>query len=195
MSPAKSTPLALLALCLAGSCNRPDLMTVYRNAMETYSSPDWLARAGSIQVTKRNFFYATGSEVIDLPELELLPGEARQIVLKKVIARRLAIASGAKTGIYESEEAAKYILPRLEAILEDYYYLQQSTQRGTGNGSAILPGKEELSAWAAGRGISDEQARLRAGRILSSYNKLKSQQLREQILSELLLENPIEVRK
>ncbi len=52
--------------------------------------------------------------------------EARSLALRRLALRRLAVAAGQSEGIYSSEEAARYIAPRLEKILEDYYYLHMN---------------------------------------------------------------------
>lgn len=83
-----------------------------------------LAEAGEVRVSEADF--ALASESGSVSQLDRAQKEARTLALRRLALRRLAVAAGQSEGIYSSEEAARYIAPRLEKILEDYYYLHMN---------------------------------------------------------------------
>ncbi|MBI3395735.1 MAG: hypothetical protein HY042_07870, partial [Spirochaetia bacterium] len=84
-----------------------------------------------VVVHEMDFFYS-GSDGGELRASDLagLDAGVRRTVIKKELLRRAVISAGVKEGIYADDEAVAYLLPRVERLLEDYYYYRKADFHG-----------------------------------------------------------------
>ncbi len=115
------------------SCGRePDVSAFYRESSAYYAessrgdmSP--AGRSGDTLIRRSDFLYAVSDyESVDARQLKEMPAEIRAVFIKKLLLRRAAIQEGMREDMYSSLEALQFILPRLEKIMEEYYYFKKA---------------------------------------------------------------------
>ncbi|MBX7059352.1 MAG: hypothetical protein K1X75_14910 [Leptospirales bacterium] len=157
-----------------------------------------LAEAGGARVFEGDLHLVNRSgEELGPVALQGMATEARNLALRRLALRRLAIAEGFRLGIFESSEAASYLAPRIEQLLEDYYYYERgrfsSLQRAlhdAGPSAADLRTAALQNPRLAGR----DAERLRR-RLIGEALAVRQRELRAEISARLVAEHPIRLQQ
>lgn len=136
------------------------------------------AKAGSIAQSESTILYAMpDGSVITQAELRVLAAAEKELVLKKALLRRLVIEKGMRESVFSDREAVRFLLPRLEQAMEEYYVMRKSGGQE----------KEELLRERAEGGANPAARQRAAAAVLEAYR----QKARVLLYEEMLRENPI----
>lgn len=188
------------ALFLSSCSGKPAVSHFYQTTKEYFeklsqgSSPDGvLGTSGDIKVTRGDFRYASSDlESFSGKDLDQLPDGMRTLLIKKMLLRRMAVEQGLKEGIFDTPEAAGYILPRLERILDEYYYYQKADfERMQADSQKIIPDEEALKEFSKSRpGTTPDQAHQAASRIAQEAAMRRFVEKRRLLMEELIRKYP-----
>jgi len=152
-----------------------------------------IVKSAHYDLHRDSFSYAVASDhVVTMKDALEMPSREKMLLFKRAFLRKAAIQSGLKEGIFDSEEAQQYILPRLESILEDYYYYEKARpDRIKRSLSSLNVDDESLAALlkedpALARVASPEKLRHEKDRILERLYELRMAQAKKQAMENLL---------
>lgn len=193
----KKILLVVIPIALSGSCGDDSPMRLYQ-ALTGNPSGAAVVRAGTYIVhASETAFARENLSVLSAVDVATLPSNARQLLLKRRMLRRLSIEDGIQRGIFESADAREYILPRLEKVLEDYYLYKMSDEESwsrrlheiENDEKAIQAFLNEQSSDRISRNEFRQATRLTLERIIQARREKE----RGRIQEELLQRYPIEV--
>ncbi len=157
-----------------------------------------IGKSGSQQIRERDFAYDTADGgTIQPSDLRNMDAGLRGLTIRKALLRRLVVEQGIREGIFTSADAAAFLQPKLEKILEEYYYYKK------GNGETLTAGAEETApddeALAAllktdpqltkhGAGMADLK-RERA-RVVRRMVERRAEGERQKLIQDILKNNP-----
>ncbi|MCR9145512.1 MAG: hypothetical protein NXI24_24950 [bacterium] len=158
------------------------------NAGEVYGS------SGDISIRENELYYANAAYGVSSPEEILaLSDSARRLVIQKLLLRRLAIQAGEERGYFGDEEAARYLAPRLEKLLEEYYFHRAAGVDAIYNEAEKLkPNDEALKELLAtdpalkDKNLSVEQIRRERDVLVRRIARRRAEIARQKAVDELL---------
>lgn len=179
--------------------NRTSPDSLYLHGMEKIESAHYadgireleLGKVGSVSVKNGDFVYEVvpGGETLYYSSLASMEIGERNLLIKKLLLRRLAVKHGISEGVYGDTDALLYIIPRLERVLEDYYYEKAIDKKKIEAGleKFRLP-EAELQALARRNSGKYSSQELDLGQKVILQRLLKQQidQKRVQIMQNLL---------
>ncbi|MCB1315378.1 MAG: hypothetical protein KDK27_05450 [Leptospiraceae bacterium] len=156
------------------------------------------ARSGNVTLMKSELQYANqAGRVLTPDEILELPEGARRLLLKKLLLRKIAISKGENEDIYGTPEAAAYLLPRIEQLLEEYYYHSAGDFAGIERETDRLkPGDAEIEEFlrtnpvAREENLSAEAVRQERDRIIQRLIRRRTAEARQKVIQDLLQEHP-----
>jgi hypothetical protein len=157
-----------------------------------------LGRAGELTVDDANFYYANAAYDASSPEeLSALSEGARRLVIQKILLRRLAVQKAFEEDLLSDPEAARYLWPRMEKLIEEYYYYKtgnfQQIEREVARmrpDDATLAEFMTENAAVRSAGASEAQVRAEQERILRRVQLQKMSEAREKAVRALLDSSP-----
>lgn len=200
----------LTKLCLAGglsacvglsACGSP-LVDAYSGIQESAAEvrkPEGrlLGKTGDVHVTEARFAYADGQRVVDSEKLSRVDTGVRRLYIQKHLLRQLVIERGLDEGIYNTPEAAAFLLPRLERAMEEYYYHQAGNfDHIEAEVKELRPDDATLARFAKTdpavrkAGLGQDAVAAETDRILGRLAEVRMSRARQKIMSRLLKENP-----
>lgn len=201
-----SYSMIFLLIISAVACARSDINKSYRNLANRVSNESKssatnarLGRFGEIDVDKDSFLYFESNRLtVDAGELESLSSSTRRLLIKKLLLRKMIIRTGMEEDIYNSPQAARYILPRMEKVLEDYYFFHKGNFPGIKKKLRRITPDDVLfheMEKKGGRGKStrhlDSETLIREkDRILETLARRRMMEKRKEIIGNLLKDNP-----
>lgn len=189
--------LVVIPIALSGSCGDDSPMRLYQELTGNPSGPA-VVRAGiHVLHASESAFARENLSVLSAVDVATLPSNARQLLLKRRMLRRLSIEDGIQRGIFESADAGDYILPRLEKVLEDYYLYKMSDEESWSRRLHEIENDEKaiqafLNEQRSDR-ISRKEFRQATRLTLERIIKERREKERGRIQEELLRRYPIEV--
>ncbi|MBI3395479.1 MAG: hypothetical protein HY042_06570 [Spirochaetia bacterium] len=157
-----------------------------------------IARSGPLEIKLNNFFYAgADGRVVSAGDLNIMDPGVRALTLKKELLRRSVVEDGIKDGLYSSPDAAAYVLPRLEKILEEYYYYRKGGfARLAAESEKFAPDDAALSALLksdpklarSGAGMAD--LKRERERLVQKIAERRMEEERQKIIGEFLKSHP-----
>ena len=155
-------------------------------------------KAGDIIIKKGELYYANAAYGVSGPdEIMALSDSARRLVIQKLLLRRMAIESGRDKGYYDSEEAARFLAPRMEKLLEEYYYHKATdADRIYAEAEKLKPDDEALREFLAtdpalqGKGLTVEQIRRERDVLARRIARRREEIARQKAIDELLKSSP-----
>ncbi len=183
------------------ACNDPVVETYQRlkkNQTEAAASGRTLGKSGTLSVTEGSFFYADGNRVLDADGLKPIAEGVRRLYIKKHLLRQLAIAKGIEENIFDSPEAAAFILPQLEKIMEEYYYhhegrfasIEDRTRKELRPDDAALEEFVKTNSTIKKAGLGRKEVEAEADRILGRVAEVRISRERQKLIEQLLKDNP-----
>ncbi len=152
-----------------------------------------IVRGEGLDLHSSKLLFATPEKVFEWKDVEGMSERERGLLLKRAFVRRAAVRSGLAEKMFDSEEAARYIFPRLEMILEDYYYYKKGDpERVRRSVEAMKVDDESLSQALkddpslAKAGVTEDQLRRKRDRILERMFELRMMQAKQKSMEELL---------
>lgn len=158
--------------------------------------------AGDITIGERQLYYANAAYGVSEPEdILALSDGARRLVIQKLLLRRLAIEAGEDEGYFSDEEAARYLAPRLEKLLEEYYYHRAAGVEAIyAEAERLKPNDEALRELLAndptlkGKNLSVDQIRRERDVLIRRIARRRAEVARQKAIDELLKSSdPLEV--
>jgi hypothetical protein len=102
---------------------------MYKDWLSSSSNGPVLAKSGEYEIRQSEAYFARENlTVLTGEEISKLPLNSRRLALTALMLRRLAVQEGLKNDIFSTPDAREYILPRLEKIMEEYYYYKLSQE-------------------------------------------------------------------
>jgi hypothetical protein len=153
-----------------------------------------VAEAGDIRLSEEAEYLLSERDTINLVKAQSLDASIRDLLIQKALLRKAAVREGLDKGYFGDEGAAHYILPRIEKILEDYYYVREGNydlllQRSR----SILPDDTVIAKQAEsgkGRGYDLEKLLAERDRVAEALAEKKFSIEKERIMQELLKKYP-----
>lgn len=110
-------------------CSNNQISELYRSTRNSSKSGPVIVKAGNHQIQQGDSSFARDNYSVLTPvEIAELPSNSRRLALTALMLRKLTIEDGLDKGIFDTPDAHKYILPRLEKVMEDYYYYKLSEE-------------------------------------------------------------------
>lgn len=131
---AHNVTVLLAAVCISACGGKTHFADDYRNGIQRlWELPSRMkyadrviGKSGSHVIRERDFAYEGVEGVTIQPsDLQNMDAGIRSLTIRKEVLRRLIIEEGIREGIYVSADAAAFLQPRLEKILEEYYYYKK----------------------------------------------------------------------
>lgn len=196
-------PLCLVgAFILFAACNEP-VVDVYDRLKDNFAERSvaqgrLLGKSGDATVSEGDFLYSDGNRVVDADGLKSISEGVRRLYIKKYLLRKLAIERGVSDDIYDSPEAAAFILPRLEKIMEEYYYHHEGkfgtiaarTKKELRPDDAALDEFMKKNPAVKKAGADREQVEAEADRILGRVAEMRMSRERQKIIERLIKDSP-----
>ncbi len=168
------------------------------------SGGEVLVSSGELHLKGSDMGYAVSLDrVYTMQELKNLEPGVQRLLLKKALLRKMALQAGLDEKVFASREALQYILPRLERVMEDYYYYNKGGYETIARETARLdPGDAVMKEFLeknkalkkAGLALKDVNRQKEA--ILRVLTRKRQEEARNRVMEELLKANPpIEVHK
>lgn len=157
-----------------------------------------LGKSGDATVTEGSFLYSDGNRVVDAARLKSISEGVRRLYIKKHLLRQIAIARGIDDDIYDSPEAAAFILPRLEKIMEEYYYHHEGrfdsiaarTRKELRPDDAALEEFVKKNPAVKKAGLGRKQVEAETDRVLGRVAEMRMSRERQKIIEQLLKDSP-----
>ena len=208
--------LFLFFFCTLVSCGGSSADEAYRNlalyAKQTSASNSTsdlsirrkpAGKFGNIILLNEELNYVLdNNRSLDHEALQEMSAALRSLVIKKQLLRRRIIELGMQAGIYDTPEAARFLLPRLEKILEDYYFSKKGDFAKIEKRVQALdiPG-ENLDEILQSK--QNDGGKLNKAKLVSAKNKLllklrlaEEAKARQKIIQDILKNSPpLEVLK
>lgn len=184
------------------ACKNETIPDMYRDLLNSSSYGPVLAKSGEYEIrqsdanfARENLTVLTGEEITELPL------NSRRLALTALMLRRLAIQEGLKDDIFNTPDAREYILPRLEKILEEYYYYKLSQEASwSGRLRSIKDDEQAIDSFINSDpelknrhiGRTDISATINSAieRVIAEKRVIEYSRIKQQILSK---NAPIEV--
>lgn len=199
------SPVAALAALLLGcvACGDPagqlsGLGDELRDSAYGEAPGAVAGQAGDITLHDNELFYANAAYGVSTPkDIAGLSDGARRLVIQKLLLRRLAIERGADEGYYSGEEAARWLAPRLDKLLEEYYYHRAAGLDAVyAEAERLKPDDEALRELMAndpalkGKKITLEQVRAERDVLVRRIARRRAELARQKAVDELLKSSP-----
>ncbi len=187
---------AVLSLLTTG-CHEQHTLQFYRT-LQGHATGPVVVRSGKHVVRKSETAFARQNmSALTADEVADLPASARSLLLRRLMLRRLCIEDGLSRGIFDTDEARRFILPRLEKILEEYYIFERSQEAAFKHQLRRIQNDEEaIKAFLNQErldGISTTQFRNATQSAIQSLIAMRHAKERSRIHRELLQKHSIEV--
>lgn len=193
--------LAPIIMLIALSCHPHDaLIEGYSDLKEDVypTQSAIIAHQGPIKLSRNNIYYVNSAgRLLRNDEILALPEGARRLILKKVLLRQLAVHAGRSESLYNDAEALEYILPRMEKILENYYYYKKSNfTRIESEVQKLAPDERALQelldhdSRLKGRALSVSDLKREKDRLLRRLVRRRQNRAREESIARLLNKYP-----
>ena len=155
-------------------------------------------RAGDITIGANELYYANAAYGVSTPaEIEALSESAQRLVIQKLLLRRMAIQKGLDEGYYSTDEAARYLAPRLEKLFEEYYYHKAAGVEAIhAEAEKLKPDDEALKQLLEtdpalqGKGLTVEQIRRERDVLVRRIARRRAELARQKAVDELLRNSP-----
>lgn len=155
-------------------------------------------KAGDLILHEGELFYANAAYGVSTPEdIAGLSDGARRLVIQKLLLRRLAIERGESEGYYSGDEAARWLAPRLDKLLEEYYYHRAAGLAGVyAEAERLKPDDEALRELMKtdpalkGKPITLEQVRAERDVLIRRIARRRAEIARQKAIDELLKSSP-----
>ena len=184
------------------ACNEP-IVEIYGQLKGSYAERSAVAgrvlgKSGDHAVSEGDFLYSDGNRVVDAQKLKGISEGVRRLYIKKHLLRQIAIAQGIEDDVYDSHEAAAFILPRFEKILEEYYYHHEGrfdsiaarTRKDLRPDDAALDEFTKKNPAVKQAGLKREQVAAETDRILDRVAEMRQSRERQKIIEGLIKESP-----
>lgn len=188
-----------LASTLLARAHDAGVKAFYENLFRRAEQPGstrLLARMGEVNITEQNFSFTALNGESTAP-LSTLPLDARRLILQRLLLRRLTILRGLQEGVFQTPDAARYLLPRVESALEEYYCYVRGNLRGLELEEAALLSSQDLphrlSAELAPlkrQRPSPEQLRQEVRSLFAKRRAARLNQARQSLARELIEKDP-----
>lgn len=157
-----------------------------------------LGKSGDITIGRNELYYANAAYGVSSPEEILsLSESARRLVIQKLLLRRMAIQQGDERGYYSTDEAARYLAPRMEKLLEEYYYHKAAgMEQIYAEAEKLKPNDEALKELLAtdpalkGKGLTVDQIRRERDVLIRRIARRRAEIARQKAIDELLQSYP-----
>lgn len=98
---------------------------------ESDSEAHKLGTLGKTIISQKNLaFYNMDGRVYGFDEIQNMPQSLKDEIFRRELLRREVIRRGFEEGLFKDAEAEAYIWPRMEKILEEYYYYKKLNYQG-----------------------------------------------------------------
>jgi len=198
----------VVLLSILSSCgNKIDTKSFYGSVLKTVKHEEGrdtagiVATSGDVRVREDDFLYQLNDNlVLDKNDLRTFSQDLRKVLLKKAVLRRLAIQEGIGRDLFADEAAARYILPRFEKMLEEYYYRRAANYDAIfARVKSIAPDETVMQAYIEKQSkksqVDPVAIRAERDRLLRSIAEKRLDEEKLKIIDELLAKNPsIEIR-
>ncbi|MCE9598108.1 MAG: hypothetical protein K8S54_09100 [Spirochaetia bacterium] len=198
-------PIAL-SLIAAWNCSKANtIKTTVENLREVAGLQQRgaiLGRLGAIEVGEGDFLLGGTVDSIDSSELGELSKQAREMAIRQMTVRRYVITKGIEEKAFEDTEAARYLYPRIERILEEYYYYRKANgARLEAESEKLALGDPEIKAFLArnptmsSRSLMEGDVKRETRVLIRRIVAERVRQSREAMRKELLENKELEVFK
>lgn len=199
----KSIKITILMIAASlPMCGMQSSLERAMNAMESdvndAPASKTLGRAGELTVDDANLYYANAAYDAASPEeLAALSEGARRLVIQKILLRRLAVQRAFEEDLLEDPEAARFLWPRMEKLIEEYYYyktgnfaqIEREVARMRPDDATLAEFMSENAA-VRSAGASEAQVRAEQERILRRVQLQKMSEAREKAVRALIDSSP-----
>ncbi|MBL8018244.1 MAG: hypothetical protein JNM27_01145 [Leptospirales bacterium] len=201
------TLTSLLAFSLSLSACSPERKL--RSNLETFAAlassdtkGSTLGRLGDIEVSEGNFLLAGLLDTIDAKELRELNPSSRELAIRQLVIRRFVVRRGFEEGIFGDIDAARYLFPRIERLLEDYYFYRKANgPRLEAESERLVLEDSEVKTFLAqhrglrGQAVADATLKRESKALMRRVVAERLRVAREQLVRELLKNEDVEILK
>jgi hypothetical protein len=197
--------LMFVLLPVSAACSNNNAVDFYTKELKGMAAKKGtvLGRTGDVVVGETDFFYAmSDTAVLSSDDLKAMEPGVRKLTIKKELLRRAVVASGIREGLYSDREAAEFLVPRLERLLEEYYYykkggyadIERKTERAMPDDAALKElAEKDPGVKKAGAGVHElTRERARVSRRIAEQRFLEQ---RRKVIEDFVKTHPLEVRE
>ena len=169
-----------------------------RTITNTSKKSKIIGKFGNIKLRENELSYAVSlNKVKTINSLKQNSKSVRKLYIKKALLRKMIIQKGFSQNVYDSPEAAAFILPRLEKILEDYYFQKAGNFKGLERKiGAISPDDRVINDFLQkksalkGRNLKKIDIKRAQKRIQDRLIEMRKADARSKMIKALLGSNP-----